>query len=63
MATEGKKRRKRPREEEDSEVSEPTSEQPAPVAEADTKARPPFVPLFWLLIPFIAVLAYGLLTR
>ena len=65
MATEGKKRRKKPRREEEEEVeaAEPTPAQAAPADLANTKARPPLVPLLWLLIPFIAVLAYGLVTR
>ena len=43
---------------------------PAPEAQADETAgepelqmRSPIGPLMWLMIPFIGVIAYGLLTR
>ena len=41
------------------------SSEPAPKAPAnpDGDLKSPFIPLLWLLVPFVALVIYGFLTR
>lgn len=58
--SEKKKRRSgRARDENDESGSPPA----APTGDANEKLQKPWLPLFWLLIPLMASVAYGLATR
>jgi hypothetical protein len=63
MATKGKKRKRREADSEEpvERASEPPASAPPPGTAA--KMRTPLIPLLWLLVPFLAVFIYGLLTR
>ncbi len=41
-------------------TSDPASKPPA---NPDAEVRSPFIPLLWLLVPFIALLIYGFATK
>jgi hypothetical protein len=43
-----------------SEASQPVSKPPA---NPDSEMKSPFIPLLWLLVPFVALIIYGFATR
>lgn len=36
---------------------------PKPPANPDGELKSPFIPLLWLLVPFVALIIYGFATR